>query len=128
MSISSQGLNLLAFGVGGVVIAALGPKTGMLVDAISFAVSALSLAVVRMPRTHSSSGANSFVTDMIVGFKFLWNLPTIRAFVGFAAIVNLVGTPLAMVTPVYALDVLHGTASLYGFMQVACCAVGSSEV
>ena len=67
----------------GVIAARFGPATALGVDALSFAVSALSLACIRL---RSATGAASgrtvrtrHVAELLAGVRFLWQQPVLRA-------------------------------------------------
>ncbi len=119
MNMTGSGLSLAAYAAGGMVIAVLGTKLGLLVDAVSFLGSATSFLVVPMPRAraHAASGLASFWHEMGAGFRFIGNRQGLRSLVIFAALANLVVGPSAVLTAVYAHTVLHGTSRIYGWME-----------
>jgi hypothetical protein len=72
LGIGGQGLRLTAYAAGGVVIATLGAKTGILVDTLSFGLFALSFLWVRVP-PHAKAvrgGVRTFISNMETAFGF----------------------------------------------------------
>ena len=128
MSMTGQSVSFFAYAVGGVLIATLGVKMALLVDAISFAVSALSLWVITMPDTReltsirilkASERIRAFARDMVVGFDFILNRKNFVALIIFIAAANLVANAFTILTVPYSAQVLHGTARIYGLLQMA---------
>jgi hypothetical protein len=87
--ITSQLAQLIGFAVGGVVIAAIGARAGLIVDAVSFAVSALIVAVwVRHrpaplpPPGGPGSASRSWGGQIADGARLVFGDPRLRALVG----------------------------------------------
>src|SRR5580693_327238 len=74
-------------GLGGLLAQAAGPVTGLLADAVSFAVSFGCLTAMRPPRDRRSGGpAAGGVLD---GLRFAWRDPYLRAMTAFSSFGNL---------------------------------------
>jgi MFS family permease len=72
--------NLLGPALAGVIAARFGPVAALGADALSFAVSALSLACIRLrPSTGRSGQLAGWVAEMRAGLAFLWRQPVLRA-------------------------------------------------
>ncbi len=128
MSMTGQSFSFLAYAAGGVLIAALGVKMALLVDSISFAISALSILLITVPDTReltkqqlqkASDRIRAFFRDMAVGFEFILHRKTFVALVIFVAAGNLFANAITILTVPYSEQVLHGTARIYGFLQMA---------
>jgi predicted MFS family arabinose efflux permease len=74
-------------GLGGLLAQAAGPVTGLLADAVSFAVSFCCLTAMQPPRDRRSGGpAAGGVLD---GLRFSWRDPYLRAMTAFSSLANL---------------------------------------
>ena len=74
-------------GLGGLLAQAAGPVTGLLADAVSFAVSFCCLTAMQPPRDRRSGGpAAGGVLD---GLRFAWRDPYLRAMTAFSSLANL---------------------------------------
>jgi predicted MFS family arabinose efflux permease len=74
-------------GLGGLLAQAAGPVTGLLADAVSFAVSFSCLTAMQPPRDRRSGGpAAGGVLD---GLRFAWRNPYLRAITAFSSLGNL---------------------------------------
>jgi predicted MFS family arabinose efflux permease len=74
-------------GLGGLLAQAGGPVTGLLADAVSFAVSFCCLTAMQPPRDRRPGGpAAGGVLD---GLRFAWRDPYLRAISGFSSLANL---------------------------------------
>ena len=82
------------FLVGGVLVAGLGSRGALLVDAATFAVSALLLAAQVTPRPAAQSEPSTFVQDTRAGFALVFGDPVLRRLLGYAAV-----TMAALIAP-----------------------------
>jgi predicted MFS family arabinose efflux permease len=73
-------------GLGGLLAQAAGPVTGLLADAVSFAVSFCCLTAMQQPRDRRSGDAAGGVLD---GLRFAWRDPYLRAMTAFSSLGNL---------------------------------------
>jgi predicted MFS family arabinose efflux permease len=75
-------------GLGGLLAQAGGPVTGLLADAVSFAVSFGCLAVMQPPRDRRPDGAAAG-GGVLDGLRFAWRDPYLRAMTAFSSLGNL---------------------------------------
>jgi MFS family permease len=75
-------------GLGGLLAQAAGPVTGLLADAVSFAVSFCCLTAMQPPRDRRS-GAPAAGGGVLDGLRFAWRDPYLRAMTAFSALANL---------------------------------------
>ncbi|NMP21725.1 MFS transporter [Sulfobacillus harzensis] len=122
LSATASMVRLVGYGVGGALVAAFGSATLVLVDAVSFALSAASLGLIRIseadwgaPRPGKSSG--QFWRQSLRGLGFLWNNPLLRALVLIGLVVNLASAPLQFFTAVFSKAVLHRGAAGFGDLE-----------
>jgi predicted MFS family arabinose efflux permease len=74
-------------GLGGLLAQAAGPVTGLLADAVSFAVSFCCLTAMQPPRDRRSGGAAA--GGVLDGLRFAWRDPYLRAMTAFSSLGNL---------------------------------------
>ncbi len=98
--------------VGGVLIAVFGPENVLYVDAVTFAASAVLVALFVHPRSHEEGAAaqaqtgRSYRIDLLVGLKFVFSNSLLLSIVTVVAVANaLDGALVTVVLPVYALDI-----------------------
>ncbi|RZU66330.1 MFS transporter [Microterricola gilva] len=122
--------SMVGAAVAGVLIGVLGAPGALCVNAATFAVSALLIAVFipRMPRLASRAEQPAESTGYWRGFaeglRWLWTNPLVRGIVLLVMVTNAIDTAgLTVLFPVYAAERL-GSASALGFM-VACFAGGA---
>lgn len=118
---TSQAITLFGYATGGLIVAWLHPGNAVLLDVLSFFLSALSFMLLSIPpiRAVASQGVRGFVRDSSEGIRFIWNKPTLRVLAVFAAIVNMTGAPLQIFPSVFSKDVLHASVAGYGYLEAA---------
>jgi MFS family permease len=102
-------------GLGGLLAQAAGPVTGLLADAVSFAVSFCCLAAMRPPRDRRSD--DPVAGGVLDGLRFAWRDPCVRAMTAFSSLGNLALTgvdALMVVFLVRTLGLSAGAAGLVG--------------
>lgn len=119
--ITGQAAQVAGFACGGVLVAALGPATALLVDAATFALSALVLALG--VRSRPRPGGPEAVPeprrgrDVLGGFAVIFGDPRRRALVLLAWLVGCYVVPEALAAP-YAAEVGGGPAAV-GLLMAA---------
>ncbi|MFD1675066.1 MFS transporter [Alicyclobacillus fodiniaquatilis] len=126
LSATSQAITLLGYGVGGLIVAWLHPGNAVLLDGISFFLSAISFVLLSIPalRAKASQGVLGFLRDSSEGIRFIWRKRTLRVLVCFGAIVNMTGAPIQIFTSVFSKEVLHAGVAGYGYLEAAAAAGG----
>ena len=106
--------------LGGVLIALLGPQNVLLVDAVTFAASAVLVALFVRPRSHDEGAAEaagtsrSYRADLLVGLRFVFSNGLLVSMVAVVSVANaLDGSLVTVVLPVYARDV-WGSPTAFG--------------
>jgi MFS family permease len=110
--------------LGGLLIAAGGPKACFVVDAISYVAVIVALAAMRdlphyPPKTHGA-----VIEGLMEGLHYGLGFPPIRALLLLVGVMSLLGMPLATLLPVFAKNILGGGERLYGVLA-ACSGVGA---
>lgn len=116
-STADRGATMVAPALGGLLIAAVGPTTAIVVDAATFAVSAVLIAVfVPLRRHHAETGAEdegSYLQRLADGWRFLSRDPLIRAICLMVMVTNLLDAAAsAVLMPVWVHDHGYGAAVL----------------
>lgn len=108
----------------GLLLIAIGAVPLLVLDGLSFALSALCIASVRFgPRALPSAGRRSFRNDFAEGFRITWRLPQLRA-ISLIAVVNTVCfAPVPALLPLWVASHAHAS-QLFGLMT-SCFFVGS---
>jgi hypothetical protein len=94
---------VLGFSLGGLVVAALGTRTALLIDAATFAVSALLLALWVRPRPaaaqHGPGQRSSHWADIAAGVRLVFGDDTLRTLMLFGWLVTFYVVPMGLAAP-----------------------------
>jgi len=111
----SRAASMLGAPLSGVLIALLGPANVLILDAGTFAVSALLMrAFVPAPEpTDEDAVPEPYLAQLREGFAFLWRTPLVRAIVVMVLITNMLDAAMGgVLMPVYADRVLDSVVAL----------------
>ena len=116
----SRAANMVGAPLAGVLIAVLGPVDVLVLDAATFAVSALLMRLfVPVGKPTPSSAGEPYFEQLREGFGFLWRTPIVRALVLMVLITNMLDAGMGgVLMPVYADSVLGSVVAL-GLMSGA---------
>lgn len=117
----SRAASMLGAPLGGVLIAALGTANVLFLDAASFAVSAvlIAVAVPRVVGAPSDGASSGWRADLREGYLFVWRTPVVRALVLMVLVTNMLDAAMSgVLMPVYADSVLDSVVVL-GLMSGA---------
>ena len=116
---AAAGLLVAALGASGAHPSLAGIGAALLVDALSFVVSLVTLAWIRGGSVAASNG-EAVLDALKVGLRFVWGWPSLRFVVGFAMGVNLlIVGPLNVGLPMIAYTRLPEGAAAYGTLMSA---------
>lgn len=107
--------------LGGMVVAGWGGSTALLVDAITFGLSALMILVgghFPSPRREEHE-QSSFWSEMREGFGYMWKHPLVRSLVTMAPVMNFFGNALGVLFPVIAVKVWLVNSVQFGALEGA---------
>jgi MFS family permease len=113
----SRGANMLGAPLAGVLIAVVGATNVLVLDAATFAVSAL-LMFTCVPATaprpvDAEAEVEGYLAQLREGFAFLWHTPIVRAIVVMVLVTNTLDAGMGgVLMPVYANEVLHSVVAL----------------
>jgi MFS family permease len=111
----SRAANMVGAPLSGVLIALLGPANVLILDAATFAVSALLMRafVPAPPPRDEDAAAEPYFAQLREGFAFLWRTPLVRAVVVMVLITNMLDAAMGgVLMPVYADRVLDSIVAL----------------
>ena len=116
---TGQGAQLIGFAVGGVAVAAIGARSALAVNALTFALSALVLriALSYRPAVQGREVAASERDDWRAGFRVVLHDPRLRLMVGYAWLAGAFVAPEGLAAP-YAQE-LGGGAQAVGLLLAA---------
>ena len=120
-TITNQLAQLGGFAFGGIAVAAIGSRASLAIDAVTFGVSALLIALgVRRrpaPARESGDGEPSYLASITAGAKLVAKTPTLRTLLGFSWLLGLYVVPEG-VAPPYAHSLGAGAAGV-GLLMAA---------
>ncbi len=113
-------LSVLSYGVGGALIALLSPARALLLDGASFLLAALVVAVVSWPnvRAPATRGGRGFLTDALVGLRYLWSDRILRRLLLILSPVNLLFGPALIFSAAFSNRVLHAGTTGFGLIEM----------
>lgn len=111
MSLSRSAMGIIGPSVSGLLVATIGPGWVFVVDAATFAVSAISLLGLRLPRRSKAEERSGFIAELAGGWREVisrrWLVAAIVTF-GFS---NVAQAPIFVLGPVIAQERLGGAAN-----------------
>ena len=93
--------------LGGVMAAGLGPDVAFAVNAASFGLSALLIAIVHLPRRHPQPARAAPIRDLIDGFRYILAARVVRGVMVVVGIVIVAAAIKNPVEPLFILRTLH---------------------
>jgi MFS family permease len=109
---------LLGPSIGGALVGLIGAAKAVAIDAASFAISALSLALIRTPEPKPERRAEhvTFRAAMHEGLSFVVKHPILRRIVACTSTANLFGSSFQAIEIVYLVRVLHAKPVIVGVL------------
>ncbi|MBV9823923.1 MAG: MFS transporter [Actinobacteria bacterium] len=121
-SITNQLAQLAGFAGGGVVIALIGARAGLALDAATFAISAALIMLAVKARPAAGAGADDsagpgLLSGLTSGLRLIFTTPSLRILLGMSWLAGLFVVPEGVAVP-YA-NRLHGGAVAVGLLMAA---------
>lgn len=120
-------LMALGYGLGGVLLGILTAPQIFALDAVTFGVSALTIWLIRAPRSGQQTAIASdqigdpawrqLVDDIMAGLRFMRDDPLIAITIPVAIMANFIFAPLTVLMAAWAKDVIHAGAQGYGLLE-----------
>lgn len=111
MSLSRNATGIFGPPIAGLVIALFGTGAIFLIDAVTFAVSAVSLMLLRLEPTEARPTQEPFLAELAAGWREVTSRPWILAAICTFGITNLAGSPFYILGAVVADEKLGGPAA-----------------
>ena len=105
--------------LGGLLIAAGGVLACFFANALSYIAVIVALAAMRDLPARPRRTIGPVFRGLVEGFAYAFGFPPIRALLVMVAMTSIFGTSLMTLFPVFARDVLHGDARLFGYLSGA---------
>lgn len=106
----------------GVALAAFGAPIALLLDGLTFLISALALCFVHFPPAllqTASLEARQVLRDMISGLRYIFLTQEVLSLTILGFFINLVLSPVNVIFPIFSKDVLGGGVKGFGFLASA---------
>jgi MFS family permease len=114
-----NGARLVGPAIAGLLIASVGTGVCFLIDGLSYiAVIAGLLAMKLKPRKIATQTTNVW-QRLIEGFSYAFGFPPIRAILLLLALFSFMGMPYTILIPIFAKNILQGSAETLGFLMAA---------
>lgn len=115
----ANGARLIGPAIAGVVIGALGEGWCFLIDGVSYFAVIASLLLMRIKPLDIQRSASSMVEQMREGWDYVRTFRPMRTILLLFALTSLMGWPYAVLLPIFAGQVLHGSAYTLGWLTGA---------
>ena len=115
----ANGARLIGPAIAGIVIGAAGEGWCFLIDGVSYFAVIASLLLMRIKLSNILRPASSMLGQMREGWDYVRTFRPIRTILLLFALISLMGYPYAVLLPVFAGQVLHGSAYTLGWLTAA---------
>jgi MFS family permease len=115
----ANGARLVGPALAGLVIGALGEGWCFLIDGLSYFAVIASLLLMRIKPTQLQCHATTMLEQMREGWDYVRTFCPIRTILLLFALISLMGYSYAVLLPVFAAQVLHGSATTLGWLTGA---------
>jgi MFS family permease len=114
-----NGARFIGPSVAGILISTLGEGICFLLNGISYVAVLMALAAIKARPRKDREGKSHFLRELREGVAYAYNFKPIMAILSLLAVFSLAGSPYVVLMPVYAKDVLQGSARTFGFLMSA---------
>lgn len=124
-SVSMTASMSLGQAAGGVLFRLLGAHTVMLINGVTYLLSALSEAFIRIPQKRPDAIdswrelGRAFLTDIMVGLSYVWHRAGLRNMMIAFGLLNLVTAPLGVLMPILLDKWLQLPSDWFGYLMAA---------
>ncbi|WP_114783053.1 MFS transporter [Botryobacter ruber] len=105
--------------IAGMLIAVVGEGMCFLINAVSYVAVIASLLLLRLKPFERVLQERKVWHSLQEGFSYAFGFPPIRALLLVVALLSLFGMPFSVMMPVFARDILHGSATTLGYLMGA---------
>ena len=114
-----NGARLLGPSIAGVLIAAAGEGICFLFNALSYIFVIVSLLFMKVASRKNKKQKHAVLKELKEGFSYTFGFVPIKAIILLISLISLVGMPYTVLIPVFAKEILHGSANTFGFLMGA---------
>ena len=108
---------LIGPAIAGLVLQQYGAAICFLINGLSFIAVLTSLLFMKLPPYKPREHTSNAITDLKEGFGYLKNTPSISMVMIMLACMSLVALPYITLLPIYAKEIFHGEASVFGYLN-----------
>ncbi|MDR3628316.1 MAG: MFS transporter, partial [Ignavibacteriaceae bacterium] len=110
---------LIGPSIAGILISTIGEGWCFALNSLSYVAVIISLLSMKNIPYLKNSKKTNVLEEMKEGFNYSFGFKPIKYLILLLALVSLMSTPLTLLAPVFAKDIFHGGASMYGFLMGA---------
>ena len=110
---------LIGPSIAGILISTVGEGWCFALNSLSYIAVVISLLRMKDISQRKNMVKTNIVEELKEGFQYTFGFKPIKYLLLFLALVSLMSTPLTLLAPVFAKQVFHGGASIYGFLMGA---------
>lgn len=114
-----NGARIVGPAVAGLLVASVGEGWCFALNAASYIGVLTGLSLIKPPAVEKQKPTGSAAANIIEGFRFVATTSPVRSLLLLLGLVSLMGTPYAVLMPIFARDILHGDAGSLGILTGA---------
>ncbi|GAA6616551.1 MFS transporter [Scytonema sp. NUACC26] len=112
-----NGARLIGPAIGGLLIARVGTAYCFLIDGLSYIAVILALLAMKIKPLRMTATRGNPLVEIKEGFAYAFGFPPIRAILLLSALVSFFGMQYTVLAPVFAEEILKGSADTLGFLM-----------
>ena len=114
-----NGARLVGPAIAGLLIASVGAGVCFLIDGLSYIAVIAGLLAMRLKPRKIATHTTNVWQRLIEGFSYAFGFPPIRAILLLLALFSFMGMPYTILIPIFAKNILQGSAETLGFLMTA---------
>ena len=114
-----NGARLIGPSIAGIMIAITGEGTCFLINGLSYLVVIVSLLKMKVVPRKIMKKNTHVLKELKEGFSYTFGFVPIKSVILLLGLVSLMGMPYAVLMPVFAKEILHGSSHTFGFLMGA---------
>ena len=112
-----NGARIVGPAIAGLMVSAIGEGWCFLVNAVSYIAVIVGLLMMQVTKREFSNTNASALSHIKEGFRYVRATKPIRALLFLISMVSVIGTPYAVLMPIFADKILHGGSSALGYLM-----------
>lgn len=114
-----NGARIVGPAIAGLLVAAIGEGWCFLANAVSYVAVIIGLLLMRIARPEQRKHQGSALSNIIEGFRYVQSAKPILSLLFLIGMVSLIGSPYAVLMPIFAGRILHGGSAALGYLMGA---------